>query len=227
MDGASTITREIYASLRGEVIGIHYRNLLLHQLFTSRDTVNLLSNTAFRFFNTLMGDLLDTITISIGHLTDKARMFNKYDNASLEQLIASLDDSTQMDLICRLNNILAQIKDKSTRIENWRNKWAAHRDLDSLRGITPAPIALSLKEIDEIIQLCGKFLNEFENIFQDPPETEVNITYDSASEESLADQLQGRDRLRIYPPIHYENLVYHDDGNTIINLIKRANRIRT
>jgi len=113
-----------------------------------------------------------------------------------------------------LNNILAQIKTKSSRIEDWRKKWAAHRDLDVVHGSAPKP-AISLNEIDEVVSLMGKFLNESEDVFQDG---EINLYGKSATEvKDIADNEQ----LRIKHEF-YENLIFPEDGNTIVEIIKQA-----
>src|SRR5688572_15198772 len=131
-------TRELYRSIRSELINIHYRHLLIKQLFTSEDTNTLLNKTAIRFFTTLKWDLFNTITIAISRLTDSAKT-GKYKNASLQQLIDSLDSNYDRTLINTLKDILTSVKAKSPRIENWRKKWAAHRDLEVVQGFAPMP----------------------------------------------------------------------------------------
>jgi len=177
-----------------------------------------LNKTAIRFFNTLKWDLLNTISISISRLTDSAKSFNKYNNASLQQLISSLDSISYPELFRSLRNILAQIKAKSSRIEDWRKKWAAHRDLDVVHGSAPKPVT-SLNEIDEVVSLIRKFLNEFEDVFQDG---EINLYGKSDTEvKNIADNEQ----LRIKHEF-YENMIFPDDGNTIVEIIKQANHPR-
>ena len=214
MNSTSKSSRELYGNIRSELIGIHYRLLLIRQLFSSQDTNDLLNKTAIRFFNTLKWDLLNTISISISRLTDSAKSFNKYNNASLQQLISSLDSISYPELFRSLRNILAQIKAKSSRIEDWRKKWAAHRDLDVVHGSAPKPVT-SLNEIDEVVSLIRKFLNEFEDVFQDG---EINLYGKSDTEvKNIADNEQ----LRIKHEF-YENMIFPDDGNTIVEIIKQA-----
>lgn len=214
MNSISKSTRQLCGNIRSELIGILYRLLLIRQLFTSQDTNDLLNKTAIRFFNTLKWDLLNTISISISRLTDSAKSFNKYNNASLQQLIDSLDSISYPDLFRSLSNILAQIKTKSSRIEDWRKKWAAHRDLDVVHGSAPKP-ATSLNEIDEVVSLMRKFLNEFEDVFQDG---EINLYGKSDTEvKDIADNEQIRIKHEFY-----ENMIFPDDGNTIVEIIKQA-----
>jgi len=214
LNSTSKSSRELYGNIRSELIGIHYRLLLIRQLFSSQDTNDLLNKTAIRFFNTLKWDLLNTISISISRLTDSAKSFNKYNNASLQQLISSLDSISYPELFRSLRNILAQIKAKSSRIEDWRKKWAAHRDLDVVHGSAPKPVT-SLNEIDEVVSLIRKFLNEFEDVFQDG---EINLYGKSDTEvKDIADNEQ----LRIKHEF-YENMIFPDDGNTIVEIIKQA-----
>jgi hypothetical protein len=217
LNNISKSTRELYSNIRSELIGIHYRVLLVRQLFTSEDINDLLNKTAIRFFSTLKWDLLNTIAITISRLTDPAKSFRMFKNASLQQIIDSLDSTAYSELIGSLTKILIQIKAKSSRIENWRKKWAAHRDFDVIQGHAPMP-ATSLAEIDQVLSLIGKFLNEFERVCQDP-EIEINL-YDNPI---TAEEIDEIERLKILPPNPYENIIFQDDGNTIIELIRKAN----
>ena len=210
-------TREIYRDIRSELIGVHYRLLLIRQLFTSEDTNNLLNKTALRFFTILKWDLFNTITIAISRLTDPPKSFNKYQNASLEQIINNLDSRAYSKLSQSLSKILLQIRSKSSRIGNWRKKWAGHRDFDVVQGSAPKP-AISLPEINEVLVLIGKFLNEFEEVFQDP-KIEINF-YENPN---AAKELEETERLKIFPPNRYEEMHFlGDDGDTIIEIIKKS-----
>jgi hypothetical protein len=217
LNNISKSTRELYSNIRSELIGSHYRLLLVKQLFTSQDINDLLNKTAIRFFSTLKLDLLNTIVIAISRLTDPAKSFKNFKNSSLQQIIDSLDSSAYSELIGSLTNILGQIRAKSSRIENWRKKWVAHRDFEVVQSHTPMP-ATSLTEIDELLSLIGNFINEFERICQDP-KIEIN-SYDNPI---TAEELDEIERLRIFPPHPYENMIFQDDGNTIIELIRQAN----
>jgi hypothetical protein len=218
LNNISKSTRELYSNIRSELTGIHYRVTLVRQLFASRDINDLLNKTAIRFFTTLKWDLMNTIAIAISRLTDPAKSFNKFENASLKQIIDSLDSGTYPELIHSLTDIFAQIKAKSSRIENWRKKWVAHRDFDVVQGHAPMP-ATSLSEIDEVLSLIGKFVNEFERVCQDP-KIEINLN----DHPLTAEEFDEMERLKINQPLPYENRRFlPDDDNTIIELIKRAN----
>ena len=196
-------TKELYHNIRAEVIGLHYRVKILRQLFTSQEIVDLLNKTAFRFFTTLRYDLLDTIVLAINRLLDPAKTFNRYPNASLQQLIDQIDIPENAASVAKLRDTLCQIKCKSHRLENWRDKWAGHRDLDVLLGNAPLP-AISLVEVDEVLVLLQSFMNEFEETFQDPLE-EVNLYGKTdADVKEIAKNLQ----LRIPSPTDYGNMCY-------------------
>jgi hypothetical protein len=219
MNTVSASTRELYHSLRSEVIGVHYRVRVLRQFFTSQETVDLLNKTAIRFFTTLKLDLLDTIVLSINRLLDPAKSFNRFANASLQQLIDSMDPTIHLTLVGRLRALLDQTRLRSARLENWRDKWAAHRDLGVLRGQIPQP-AISLPEIDEVLDLIGKFMNEFERVCRDP---RVEFDYDgTGTPEEFSQKVLEWERLKIGPPLDYANLIFQDGGESLIDLIKRA-----
>jgi hypothetical protein len=209
-------TRDLYYDIRAELVNLHYRKLLINRLFTSQETNDLLNKAALRFFTTLKWDLFDTITIKISRMIDPAVSMKKFNNASLKQLISNIDSTTNLDLVNLLNDIHKQLEKETKRIVNWRNKWAGHRDFDVVQGLSPDP-AISLPEIDKALSLIGKFLNEFEAVFQDNPVTYLfNGEYsDVEIEEKLVSQ--------IHPPTPYEDRVFHpDDGDTIIELVKKA-----
>jgi hypothetical protein len=196
------------------VIGIQYRLTVLRQLFTAQETVALLDKTAFRFFNMLRNDLLDTIVLMINRLLDPANTFNKYPNVSLQQLIDSIDIPVYSELIITLKDIRKEIKSKSARLEYWRDKWVGHRDYGILLGQAPVP-AISLTEFDEVLLLIAKFLNKFENIFQDG---EINL-YGKSDKE--VKEIADNEQLRIKHEA-YKNMIFQDDGNTIVEIIKQA-----
>ena len=157
------------------------------------------------------------IVIAISRLTDPAKSLNKFHNASLHQLIQSLDTSTTSEIIKSLTEIFSQIKRKSSRIEYWRKKWAAHRDMEVVQGLAPKP-AISLIEVDEVLTLIGKFINEFERVYQDT-KVEINL-YDN---QFSVEELDEMERLKIHTPIPYENVRFlPDDGNTIIEFLNKA-----
>lgn len=208
--------RELYRNIRGELIRLHYRRLLIRQLFTSPDTNELLNTAAIRFFTTLKWDILDTITIAISRLTDPP-ITRGFKNASMQQFIKNLDSSAYPDLVKSLNALHAELKSKAARIINWRNKWSGHRDFDVVEGRAPLP-AMSLLEVDDALGLIGKFLNEFEIVFQDIP-SEINL-FDHPE---LAKELDEIERLKIFSPMPYDNMQFlPDDGNTIVELIKKG-----
>lgn len=209
-------TRDLYYDIRTELMNLHYRRLLIKQLFTSQETNDLLNKAAIRFFRTLKWDLLDTITVKISGMIDPPKSMNKFNNASLEQLINQIDSALYSDLVKSLKDIHVQLKKETIRIVNWRKKWVGHRDFDVIQGKLPLP-SISLPEIDKALSLIGELLNKFELVFQDDSSEYVfNGEYSAAEiEEKLVS--------RIHPPTDYENMVFHpDDGNTVIELIKKA-----
>jgi hypothetical protein len=201
--------REIYANLRGELIGLKYRYYLLNQLYADQNTLDLLLKVSHRFFYTHKSDLLDLISIIIGRLCDPHESLHKGKkdlNASLAQLIYYVDPTYQGNL----NIIREKIIEKSTRIRNWRNKWSGHRDAEIVQKILPNP-SMSLLEINEVITLIGNFLNDFEEVYSDKNVEYCNVDFQEVEE---------GERLRIHEPVSYTNVIYSDDGMQLVSIIK-------
>src|SRR5689334_21331175 len=99
MNQITKATRLLYENISVELIDIRYRLLLLNQMFVKEDTNNLLNQVAIRFFRTLKWDLFHTNILAISRLTDPSISSNKYENASLSQLIECLDKPSHVTLI--------------------------------------------------------------------------------------------------------------------------------
>jgi AbiU2 len=212
-------TRELYQHLRSEVIGVHYRWKIFRQLFFSQEVVDLLNSSAGRFFSMLRLDLLDLISLALGRLTDSSKSLNKYPNVTLEQLIDSLDPNSHSELITVLRERLTDLKSKCARIENWRNKWAAHRDLHTV--IEPITrVGFSPSDVETVLAALRSFMNEFERVCQD-----TNLTYiydNNISPEENGEFFRESERLKIGPPTDYQEFPFADDGNTIIEILRKA-----
>ncbi len=66
--------------------------------------------------------------------------------------------ATRRALTADLTDCLADIKSKTSRLKNWRNKWGSHWDLDVVLGHAPQP-ATSLAEIAQVLAGLQDFLN--------------------------------------------------------------------
>lgn len=166
-------------------------------------------------------DLLDAIVLAFTRLTDPAKSFNKYSNASLQQLIDSLDTQSHSALAQLLQRHLANVRNKCERIEKWRDKWAAHRDLQAV--LQPiSGIGFSPAEVEEALAGLRAFMNEFERACQDPKAECVYLDDNKISSAEFATFVSESERLRIDPPFGYDKILFPDDGDTIIELLKRA-----
>lgn len=112
--------------------------------------------------------------------------------------------------------MLDVIKAKTTRLENWGDQWAAHRNYDVVLGKKPMP-ATSLKEISEVLARLAAFMNEFERIYQDP--TREFVFDDTISQGEYSKSVLEWERLKIDSPTDYQNFPFTDDGETILKLI--------
>jgi hypothetical protein len=221
MNAASRPTRELYRHLRSETSQVFFRWKVFQQLFSSPEVVELLKKLAPRLFFTLRSDLLDAIALSLSRLTDPSETRRGERNASLQQLINSPDVKTDAMLVQELNHHLYEMRDECKRIDIWRNKWTAHRDYQSAVKVDPDwRIGFSPREVNCALAELGAFMNAFENRFQDPPRPFV---YDNrVSPEEFAREFRDFEDHKIDPPIHYDQIVFTDDGETLLDLLRKA-----
>jgi hypothetical protein len=219
LNATSAVTREIYQSVRGELKGIHYRLTVFRQFFTSQEAVDLVNRTAYFFFLMLRIDLLDTMVQAINRLLDPPKSLNIHDNASLEQLVDSLDSRKYELLISQLRSMLVDLRARSQRLKYWRDKQVSHRDLDVVLGQAPKPVT-SLVEITDVFVGLQAFMNRFEGECQDPPVE--HVFSGTVSPQEFAQNALEWERLKIDRPADYQNMVWADDGNTIIDLVRTA-----
>ena len=218
MNILSKSTRELYVSIRSEIIGIHYRFVILKKFYTTQDIVISLNNTAPMFFAMIRNDLLDYLTVSINRLLDPPSI-GKFRNASLKQLINCLDRSKYSQLVIDLKALFDQTKADSSRIEYWRKKWSGHRDFDVLTGAEPIP-KISLPELDIVISDLYKFKNKFEGAFYDP--NEHRQMDPNKTDTQNAEDFEEFDRLRIREPKEDENMNFLDDGSSLLRIIRES-----
>ncbi|MBI5302191.1 MAG: hypothetical protein HY868_08645 [Chloroflexi bacterium] len=215
MNTISSPTRKLYRHLRSETIQIFYRWKVYRQLFSSPEVIGLLDKSARRLFLTLQYDLLDAIALALGRLTDRSetRLRNKVErNACLQQLVESSEVVGDLSLEQKINQHLTAVRAKCKRIDIWRNKWAAHRDYQAAVKLDPNwKIGFSPAEVNGALSELCAFMNEFEGCFRDSEREFVSI-----------EELKDFEDHKIYPPTPYDQLEFDDDGETLLELLRKA-----
>lgn len=99
--------------------------------------------------------------LSICRITDPAKTFG-FENLSLLHLRQGLDSSQHSALPAKLDATLSTIEPRILPFRDWRNKKYAHGDIPTVLRLAPTPLPnLTKDEIDEVLRLLAKFLNDF------------------------------------------------------------------
>ncbi len=149
----------LYNRLSAEVSTLRLNWEQLLALFTSKEIIAVLVNTAETFFDVLYRTLRRDILLGVARLTDKPR-HGKHENASLlllaERARPRLPDDAQLDL----DNRLARVVELAAPIRQLRDKRIAHIDLKALLDQLPEPLpGVSRYHISEVLDEIGAVLN--------------------------------------------------------------------
>lgn len=164
--------RKLYKQLHMDVSTLHWRTSIVISLYKGNEqNVDVLRNAApFLFHRVLPNDLYDSLVLNIARLLDPAQQ-GKFSNASLEKLINDIrpfDNDIAKKMGVHLENLRATLPS----VEQWRNKWACHRDYDTMLALqTPTESALrpnfTVKHLEFAMLEMAAFLNLFEARFED------------------------------------------------------------
>lgn len=229
MDPLSIPIRQLYCQIREDVISLQVRWSVFRHLYDSgRETLDLLKQVSPGFFNRMLyNDLLDAMVLGFTRLVDPPATSRNM-NASMEQLIINLGD-LHPDLVKKLRSHLENVKIESEDLKNWRDKWAAHRDLRTthtmrarpLQITTRRPLRLNPQKVERALKELGLFLNEFESCFQDG-ELEISP---SLSPEEKYKQALFFDNYKIYTPEPYDEWKSLDDSKKLLELLRKATTV--
>lgn len=165
-------TRKLYKQLHMDISSLHWRASIVLKLYKeSEQNRRTLANAAGSFFDRVLeNDMYDAIVLNIARLLDPAHQGN-HSNATLERLIEDIQP-IKAALAAQVKLHLDNLRQNLPPMENWRNKWACHRDYPTMLALqtpTASPLrprftrdqlAYAMAELDA-------FLNDFESAFQD------------------------------------------------------------
>jgi hypothetical protein len=153
--------KEIFDSLENEVIWLHGKWNIYHQLFgTNEDRIALLNRSASTFFRLVQDIVFNDVILSISRLTDPKGSSNK-ENRSFEKLIALLDTKDHARLIQILKEKQAILKEQCEPLRIRRNKKISHSDLNVVLSIQPEILPeISRNSIGGALKTIRDFMNE-------------------------------------------------------------------
>lgn len=218
MTTPSLETRQLYNQIRSDLITLHYRLKLFHQVYDTEETIDLLGRFApTLFFRVIYPDLLDEFSIGISRLLDAG--ITKFGaRASLYTFVSEIRKFDK-DMAEEMEKDIDEARKKSHRIIDWRNKWAGHRDHKvtlrlqaRLIGKAQSPIGFNLTEVNESLNGIGQILNKFEAKYTDVGNFPDNPTVEQIEERQY----------KISEPVDYSTLVETNEGSRLIELLKRS-----
>jgi len=172
MPKLSLDTRKLYKQLHMDISSLHWRASIVLSLY-KKDPKNraILTGVAPIFFERVLeNDLYDAIVLNIARLLDPA-VQGGHSNASLEKLVQEVD-SIHPEVARQMQVHLTNLRQNLPSIENWRNKWACHRDYSTMlslqtREVTALRPKYSSADIKYALVELAALMNVFESAFQD------------------------------------------------------------
>jgi hypothetical protein len=157
--------KELYDSIRQDLIRAHAEWLIFKQLFTvSDDRFELMSNTAPAFFRLIQDMLVDSSVISVSRLTDPASY------RSLPRLVKLLKTQTDHSSFAEIQRDLSDLVSQCEDIKEHRHKRVAHRSRQ-----TEAPMfsekptklpPLTRKKIEGALHAMAALMNKILRLFE-------------------------------------------------------------
>ncbi len=141
--------KELYNFLAKELVDMNSRWIISKQLYTSKDTVALLNQTAPSAFSLFFWSLYDSIILGISRLTDKPEGADK-NHFTLLKLAQLMGND-------RIKREIAACKADLRPIRERRNRQKGHND----RRAPTIPVA-ARKEIDTALSALTRVMHSFE-----------------------------------------------------------------
>jgi hypothetical protein len=159
--------RELYESLKTNLVETGARWKTYKELFVGNDArLELLRESANVFFGRIQRVLLDDVILGIARLADRAKQRDD-ENQSAARLLEVLANTSDKDLVARLEGELARVQEVCAPFMKHRNKRVAHRDKKTeVRQGTTLP-ELSVQSFELALFRLSSFLNQVEEYFGD------------------------------------------------------------
>lgn len=167
----SLTTKKLYWQIRQDTASLHYRGSLIFNIMGNGEKWEVLKQSSPQLFDRILSnDLLDSMVLDLMRLLDPART-GRRSNATLEKLIEKVEP-IQPVLAKQLKRHRKKMISQLRSMRRWRNKWAAHRDYNTMLIMrTPSRAKLRVRfnrdKVNAALKELVAFLNAFEDAFQD------------------------------------------------------------
>jgi len=167
---------ELYYLLSNELTWLYWR---WHEYVTlyagSERRLELLNSSAPFFFYVVQRVLWDETLLGISRLAGPATTGRKR-NLAVQQVLPFATDSALRD---RIEDLLADVSEKSAFAIDLRNRHIAHRDLDVALGQAPSPLPSATQEtVDSALDALAAVMNAIQSHFQ--PGTTTGYRFSSS-----------------------------------------------
>lgn len=162
MPSHNNISNELFISVNSEITWLHTVWETYIQLYgTNDENMETMNITAPQFFGIIQYVLFSELVTTLNRLTDKHKTFGK-SNASLEQIIKNIDQTSYPELIAQLKTKIENIVTKTKPFREWRDKKIAHSDLaTALEQNTEILPGITREYTQKLIEDVVEFINEF------------------------------------------------------------------
>lgn len=152
--------RELWAPLSADVVWLHGRWIIYHQLFgTNEARIQLLNETAGTVTWILQHLLLHDVQISLSKLGDPAGSGTRT-NLTLRTLHAALETAGEGEVAATMKPLLETFDASCEKVRHRRNKWIAHSDLATKLSSRATPLTgPSREEIEAALSALRQVMN--------------------------------------------------------------------
>ena len=195
----------VFHALYDEVTWLHVKWKQYKILYDSRESVDLLNQTAGFFFYVIQRTMWEDLVLHVARLSDPPRSMGK-DNLTLLRLADAITDPTLAQDVRALVEIA---KSQSSFARDWRNRRLAHHDLSLTLGgnVKPLP-GISRDKMEHALSAIRAVLNKVElHHWNSEVAFEIFVAHDDAETLSyylkvaVSTEYQRQERLRQGHPL--------------------------
>lgn len=181
--------KEVYQKIYRKVLILHNYLQLYKQVYGSKESIEVINDSANSFFAMNQSIFVDNLILSIVRLLDPAQM-GGYENLSLSKLIELIEDENNSSecLTNCLKKLLEAIQNIVKPLNTHRNKGIAHFDLKVIKNGT-ASLPDFEDNLYEAVDYLDRFMNEI-SLYYKSKQTDFEIMQIAGTDgEALINQL--------------------------------------